>query len=265
MSRITNPLLLTQPNKEKIMNKTIKRVTAAALLVMPLMCQAAQHPKGLYADNRIRTITYDSNNVVVLNSHYGYQTDIVLGEDEEIENVAIGDALSWQAVPAKNHLFIKPMNDSTTNMALLTNKRSYTFQLKSSNNGNTPQTFKLQFFYPDEASRFEKSVVSEGKTLNPLNVNWKYSYKGDKALVPVQLFDNQTFTFFKFKEGGMTRLPAIFMVNPDRSETLVNYYIEKHNDERYVVVNRVARQFTLRDGQSRVCIFNEKVIQESKA
>lgn len=247
------------------MKRTLFTLITTTVLCASLQANAALHPKGLSADNRIRTITYDANNVVVLNSHYGYQTDIVLGEGEEIENVAIGDALSWQAVPAHNHLFIKPMSDSTTNMTLLTNKRSYSFQLQASNNKNAPQTFKLQFFYPDDAALINGSTVPEGQHLNPMEVNWKYSYKGDKELVPVQLFDNGQFTYFKFPQNGMSRLPALFIVNKDRTETLVNYHMEKHDDNSYLVINRVARQFTVRDGNSAACIFNEKIIQGDPA
>lgn len=237
---------------------------AAIMLAMPLLTHAELKPKGLAADNRIRTVTYDPNNVVMLNSHYGYQTDIVFGKDEEIQNVAIGDALSWQAVPTHQHLFLKPMAASKTNMTVLTNKRSYNFQIVSTNTPKTSPTYKLEFFYPDEAALISSSTVAEAANLNPMEVNWRYSYKGDKELLPTQIFDNGQFTYFKFPENGMSRLPAIFIVNKDRTETLVNYHMERHKDSSYLVINRTAKQFTLRDGTLSTCIFNDYAIGDWK-
>ena len=43
------------------------------------------------------------------------------------------------------------------------------------------------------------------------------------------------------------------MVNADGSEAIVNY----QQQGQYLVVERLARQFTLRDGPEATCIFNE--------
>lgn len=229
-----------------------KYVLSALLFTMTINAQAASHPKSTSADERMRQVTYDPNNVIVLHSHYGYQTDIEFSKHETIENVAIGDAGVWQAVPAQTHLFIKPMADSKTNMTVLTNKRSYHFLLKSSNDEKDAQTFRLTFFYPDEESQLASSVVSESLHHSPLDYNWKYSYSGDKLLAPIQVFDDKEFTYFKFKNAHANPLPALFIVNPDRTESLVNYHVQGE----YVVVNRVGRQFTLRHGQQTACVYN---------
>lgn len=221
------------------------------LLAVALQANAAIIPKSTSADARMRQVTYDPNNVVLLKSHYGYQTDIEFAEDEIIENVAIGDAGVWQAVPTNNHLFIKPMALSKTNMTVLTNERSYQFLLESSDEQNKSQTFRLQFYYPANAT-LTTTHQSKRSSAAPMDYNWKYSYSGDKSLAPLQVFDDKKFTYFKFKNPHANPLPALFIVNPDHSETLVNYHME----EDFVVVNRVANQFTLRHGKQSTCVYN---------
>ena len=58
-------------------------------------------------------------------------------------------------------------------------------------------------------------------------------------------------TWFRFE--GET--PAIYIVDADRNESLVNFRTEGP----YVVVDRVSRQWTLRNGQNSTCIFNRRV------
>jgi len=237
-----------------------KAILGGIILCLALNAHAASVPIGTSADERMRQVTYDPNNVIVLHSHYGYQTDIEFSKNESIENVAIGDAGVWQAVPTQSHLFIKPMADSKTNMTVLTNKRSYHFLLKSSNNARDEQTFRLTFYYPDEEISLANSVIAESQHRSPMDYNWRYSYSGDRQLSPVQVFDDKQFTYFKFKNAHANPLPALFIVNPDRTESLVNYHLEGE----YVVVNRVAKQFTLRHGQQTTCVYNNAAIGDWK-
>ena len=62
------------------------------------------------------------------------------------------------------------------------------------------------------------------------------------------VFDDGNKTFFKFDR----RVPAIFAVNADFSETLRNF----RREGEYIVVDGTATQFTLRDGNEWTCIFN---------
>ena len=50
-------------------------------------------------------------------------------------------------------------------------------------------------------------------------------------------------------------MPAIFAVNSDFSETLRNF----RREGDYIVVDGTAAQFTLRDGDQWICIFNLRV------
>ncbi len=84
--------------------------------------------------------------------------------------------------------------------------------------------------------------------IDKANVNIDYSFSGDARLKPLMVFDDGNKTFFKFDR----RVPAIFAVNADFSETLRNF----RREGEYIVVDGTATQFTLRDGNQWTCIFN---------
>ena len=81
--------------------------------------------------------------------------------------------------------------------------------------------------------------------------NFEYTYAGDEALRPSKTFDDGRFTYFAWPE--QSSVPAIFLVLPDGSEQLVNH-VQRGN---YISVERIGRQFTLRNGSLATCIFNE--------
>ena len=231
-----------------------KLIIACVLASCTGMVFAASHPHRIAADSHIKVVQYDPNNVVLLNGQYGYQTQITFAPNETVQNVSLGDSMAWQTVPVANNLFIKPVASSKTNMTVLTNANSYNFQLDSQKQDTAP-TYKLQFVYTQggfDASGQPNAVA----TFEPGKLNWKYSYTGDASLAPESIFDNGQFTFFKFKDGGADRLPSVFIVDQHRNETLVNY----HMQGGYLVVNSVARQFTLRDGETVTTVYNNFAI-----
>lgn len=225
-----------------------------ALMLSTGIAFAASHPHRIAADSHIKVVQYDPNNVVLLNGQYGYQTQITFAPNEVVQNVSLGDSMAWQAVPVSNNLFLKPVASSKTNMTVLTNTNSYNFQLDSQRQDAVP-TYKLQFVYPQggfNASGQANAVA----TFEPDKLNWKYSYAGDVSLAPISIFDNGQFTFFKFKDSGASKLPSVFIVDQHRNETLVNY----HMQGGYMVVNAVAKQFTLRDGETITTVYNNFAI-----
>ena len=67
----------------------------------------------------VQTVFYNPDAVVSLTGAVGWQMMIEFGEDERIENVAIGDAAAWQVTPNKRArmLFVKPLSrKASTNM-----------------------------------------------------------------------------------------------------------------------------------------------------
>lgn len=221
-----------------------------------IVSYASSTPRGIAADQRVKVVQYDPNNIVILKARYGYQTQVSFSANETIQSVSIGDSMAWQAAPVNNNIFIKPVAQSTTNMTVLTNMNSYNFQLDSSDTRVSP-TYKLQFLYSEGGYDQNGSSNAVG-SFDPSKINWKYSFTGDKTLAPIEAFDNGQFTYFRFKSDGMRHVPSIFIVDKDRNETLVNY----HMQGKYLVVNAVAKQFTLRDGNYVTSVYNDLAISE---
>lgn len=217
----------------------------------------ASLPHPVAADKHVKVVTYDPNNVVVLNGRYGFQTEIVFAPNETVQTVSIGDSAAWQAVPVNNHLFIKPVAESKTNMTVLTSTNSYNFQLTASETVNP--TYRLQFVYPNGGYDTGGSPNAVG-IFDPEKLNWKYSFTGEKSLAPIEAFDNGQFTYFKFKRDGMTHFPAVFMVDDDRNESLINFHMQGD----YLVVESVAKQFTLRNGKQVTSVYNDLAIGDWK-
>lgn len=232
-----------------------KNIYATHLLFLIVVghTYAATIPRSIKADEHVKVVAYDPNNVVLLKSRYGYQTQITFANNETVKSVSIGDSLAWLAVPVSNNLFIKPIAESTTNMTVLTNRNSYNFQLDSTNNYIKP-TYKLSLTYPENA--LDNSDTANINSFDLQKINWKYSFTGDKAIAPLQAFDDGQFTYFKFKTSGASRLPSVFIVDKNRHEALVNFHMQGD----YLVVNAVGKQFTLRDGDYVTCVYNNSAI-----
>lgn len=105
------------------------------------------------SDSRVKELVYGESNVYVVRAKFGYQTNIVFDPKEEVQTISIGDRSLWQVIPAGNRLFIRPMTQNiSTNMTLITNKRSYEFDLKSVSESNDSNVYVLKFTYPEKIS-----------------------------------------------------------------------------------------------------------------
>lgn len=215
---------------------------------------ASSLPRGVAADHRVKIVQYDPNNIVILKGRYGFQTQIAFAPEEKVQNVSVGDSMAWQAVPVNNYLFIKPMTASRTNMTVITNLNSYNFQIDSQDQSVSP-TYKLQFIYP-QGGYDPMGNANAVATFDPTKINWKYSFTGDRSIVPIEAFDNGQFTYFKFANDGMSKLPAVFEVDKDRNESLINYHMQGD----YVVVHSTSKEFTLRNGNYVASVYNDSAI-----
>ena len=127
----------------------MNRVAIPALALVLLAAPAAA------SDSRLVELVYDPAEVVTIEGRTKVQATIQFGEDELIENVAIGDSEAWQVTPNKRAdlLFIKPLSPSAkTNMTVVTNKRTYLFDLSVASTGAA--LYNLRFTYgarPPEA------------------------------------------------------------------------------------------------------------------
>lgn len=125
-----------------------------ACLMLGLTASVA-HAAPIVTDSRIKTFVYNANEVFALTTEYGYQSNIEFADNETIETVSIGDRVSWQVIPAARRMFIRAMEENAhTNMTVITSKRAYQFDLRSSSAADTVGSEQLvyvvRFYYPGE-------------------------------------------------------------------------------------------------------------------
>lgn len=239
---------------------SLKLRPLAALAVPLAMFAAAASAQPAAADHRLRTVLYDPQQVVRLRAALGYQMMIAFDPLERIENVAIGDSTGWQAVASRRGdlLFLKPMDSApATNMTVVTNLRRYSFELsvrKGPIRTDDPDlVYSLHFVYPPPATAVVALAPQDlpRPPRPPEDVNHAYSYEGAREALPERLFDDGASTYFRFPDG--TSLPAIFALEADGSESVVNFHLR----DGYVVVDRLARGFVLRRGKVQTRLFND--------
>jgi len=220
-------------------------------------------PRPIGGENRIKIINYTPNTVFKFLGHYEYQSIIEFALDEEIETISMGTPTPWQIVPAGNRIFLKPVEDqASTNMTVITNKRMYFFEMhaeEATGVSDDNLNFVIKFVYPEQINLGVTQVQqNSGPDLTrPEQYNFRYSISGPKSEIePLQVFDDSEFTYFKFRDIN-AEIPAIFLVDSDGNEGLVNFRVQAG----YVIVERVAQRFTLRHGSETICVFNETTSQ----
>ena len=145
--------------------KKIKFVfTFLALITFAIDASAIRESRSAAIDSRIRVMIYNPDDVFKFIGYYGYQASIELAKDESIVSISMGDTTSWQIVPAGNRIFIKPVEqDATTNMTLITNKRTYFFELYAAETQDIrdpDMVFNVKFIYPDEEESEHLKIYS---------------------------------------------------------------------------------------------------------
>jgi len=239
---------------------------------------ALQTPRALSTDARIKVVPYQANNVVPIQASNLINTQIIFGDNEAIINYQSGDSAAWSTNVnpyVRNVLNVKPtILGSKTDLDVITvdegaKKRFYRFELSSpsSNHSTKNITYAVQFIYPELAKakalaalQFERqqkqSIMNASK--NPNDYNWAYSFSGSRSIMPLHVFDDGRFTYLQLRPNQ--DVPAVFAVsNTKGEESVVNY----RRIGSYLVVERIAPQFTLRDGKYAVAsLFNTREIKK---
>lgn len=228
-------------------------LSAGLSLMLATMAHAAR-------DTRIRYVTFNNNAVTTVQAAMGVSTMIELSPNEVIETISAGDTKGWSIVPKKGSrfLFVKPLTeDAWTNVNIITNRRSYSLLLQTTRERQAAISFQVRFKYPDEdvnarllSEAQENAKNPNLKNLDQANLNYDYAYKGDDSLKPRVVFDDGTKMFLEFTGD----IPAIFVVDDKGRESLVNLRTEG----QYTIVDKAARQFTLRAGSKTLCLYNRQ-------
>lgn len=216
------------------------------------------------ADPRLQEIMYDETEVFTLPGRVNVQASIIFGEDETIENVAIGNSQTWQVTPNKraNILFVKPLEPrAATNLTVVTSKRTYLFDLVAS--PNAKPLYVLRFDYPidpeEEARKAEMAQAAAQQpqkpadpfsSVDPADLNFAWNGEGDMALLPDRAFDDGEATFLTWPAGR--DVPAILVTNAKGDEGPVNYTVRGET----IVIDGVPRSIILRSGEESATLVN---------
>jgi type IV secretion system protein VirB9 len=234
------------------------------MMLFQSSANAIREPMPTAVDSRIRVMVFNPYDVFRFTGYYGYQTSIEFSKDEEVVSISMGDTTAWQIVPSGFRIFIKPMeSDATTNMTIITNKRTYFFELhaEEANDINDPElVFNVKFLYPDENSDGSLKTYSSEMNLgpdlsSPEQYNFNYYVSGSKDIAPTEIYDDGEFTYIQFHVRNAD-MPAIFSVDEDLKEAMVNSRVSP-TKPGLIIVERVFPKLTARHGKKIVCIFNE--------
>lgn len=233
------------------------------------------------ADARLVERRYDPSSVVRIEGRTKVQATIQFADNESIENVAIGDSAAWQVTPNKraNLLFVKPLEPTaSTNMTVVTNKRTYLFDLVASPRARP--LYVLRFTYPDEpkdepetelaatngvpgsgsANLTEMTAATDPyAVVDPAQLNFAWAGKGDLALLPERTYDDGLATFLSWPSGQP--VPAILVKDAEGTEGPVNFTVRGD----VIVVDGVPREIVLRSGDDAATLTNTGPARPARA
>jgi type IV secretion system protein VirB9 len=229
------------------------RVLAFALAASALAAAPAQA-----GDARLTKRLYNADEVVRIDGKLGVQATVAFADDEHIENVAVGDAESWQITPNKraNLLFVKPLAAAAhTNMTVVTDRHTYYFDLIAS--ARATPVYALKFTYPAEPKMAgtagaqtaltdaERAALNDEAPVDPAQLNFAWRSSGPAKLIPQRLYDDGESTYAVWAAG--VPIPAILVTNEKGDEGPVNFSVRGDT----IVIDGVPSQIVLRVGRER--------------
>jgi type IV secretion system protein VirB9 len=212
----------------------------ALAIAAPALAQHRPQPAG--GDPRLQTVEYRSNQVVTLEVAPGYQLVLEFAADERVESVGLGDSSAWMVSPTKrgDHLFIKAVQPGvSTNMTVVTDIRTYAFDLHPLPAPSETMAYTVRFSYPTQS---RVTVMPPGAAAAVPDT--RYRVNGDRKLRPSAISDDGIKTYIEWPADAA--MPAIYAVNDQGREALVNGVVQ----DRMFVIDGVARKLLFRiDGR----------------
>ncbi|MBX5242786.1 TrbG/VirB9 family P-type conjugative transfer protein [Rhizobium sp. NLR22b] len=213
------------------------------------------------ADPRIRRYVYNENSVYRLDLYLKSVTALQFSPGEEVESILIGDSASWEVVKLKagNVVSVKPTLPSTsTNMTIYTDRRVYTFELRSvgefASGATAAPLFRSVFTYPAD----RKPKQDNDDTFKPDSLRADYMFSGNAPFRPRWAQDNGRQTMFFLSEGAPR--PAVFKVAADNKEQLVN----SRTKGNQIIVDGTSDYWILRIGDQSVCVGRASAVKVNR-
>jgi len=223
------------------------------------------------ADDRIRTEIYDPDRVYPVYTVIGRATLIQFENGESLltspdSALGMGFADAWNLGVRGNNIVLKPsVKRPRTNLVVVTNKRTYSFDLLIAPQGIEP-TYILKFRYLDsetakalaETKRVQIIGVAQSRKIT-INTNYVWRGIGD-LLKPTAAYDDGRFTYLIYDNAA--ELPVFFKVMPDGTEALLNSHVDPQHGQT-IVLQEIIRTIRARLGDQVIEIINKAYKQSS--
>ena len=207
---------------------------ATLLAASPAVAQFMPEP-GM-GDPRLQSIDFRPDRVIRLTGVVGYQITVELAPDETVRSIALGDSSAWAASTDRggNRLFLKALlADIATNMTVITDVRTYAFDLQGAADPGMTAPYLVRFRYPSVTASVSGDPVMGEMT-------GSYLLRGDRRLRPVAISDDGIQTYIEWPTDAL--LPATYVRQADGSETLANGQMRG----RYYVLDSVDANLAFR-------------------
>jgi type IV secretion system protein VirB9 len=208
---------------------------AALLLAVGGPADAQVRPQPGAGDPRLQTVEYREGDVVLLELAPGYQMTIELAQDEQIENVALGDSAAWQVTPNRrgDRLFLKALQAGMpTNMTVITSSRLYAMELSPLSGPTAEMAYVVRYSYPEAAQ--------EAQEPEPVAVVGTYRLSGSRRLRPTSVVDDGVHTYIQWPRD--VPLPAVYSVDEQGRESLINGMMR----DDVFVIDEIVRRLVFR-------------------
>lgn len=210
-------------------------------------------------DSRIRTTTYNADEVYRLYGFVGYAIELIFENGESFAGKGGGDLEGVTIDAYANSVLLKPRAAIVaTNLVIYTDRRAYRFDYSVEARRPTRLSdeviYAVRFLYPprlDGGPSPEEVIereLAQAKDARPKNSD--YWYCGHRSLKPAAASDDGVHTRLTFADRA--EIPAIFVRNEDGSESLLNFSMDGGD----VVIHRLAPALVLRRGRLTGCIVN---------
>lgn len=194
----------------------IAAALGAATWAAPALAEVT--PSAGRHDSRVRNAVYQDGQVYRVNVGMMRVTSVEFGPGEEIVSIVAGDTegFNFDGVPGGRALVVKPtVAGGSTNMTVYTNRRAYYLHL---NEVGARADYVVRFG-GGVTAQAPRTVAAEpqNKRLNPTTPWGGYAASKRNAALPLQVWDDGDFTYFRFPRGA--QLPAIFKTSsgPERT------------------------------------------------
>lgn len=235
--------------KKNILETAVGVIVAGTVIGMSHIGMAAGWQKPVYVpsdgESKGARVTYEykDDSLFYVNTKLGFVNDIELRPGEVVTHIAGGDTKRWlidkAIVGNVQHVYIKPIEAGIdTNIIINTNQRAYRLYVIVSDDYDP----LISFTFPDSPTSGQRLRVPEdnppvyGERVNR-NYEIRVKKKADKALIPLEIFDDGRQTFIRISKDNKYDLPVLYSIDPwnKKNIAMVNYRVKGE----YIIVDGV--------------------------